>query len=148
MKQILLIATMLSLLTSLTLKSQTIQYLYDDAGNRKERSFSVGNESKGSFISEEKHEEAPEIKDETFIPMIIKIYPNPTRGILTIEVPQSAEESKEIQIKVTDMNGRTLIHEKNVPERKEISLESQPDGFYLLYIIREKLVSKWKVIKN
>ena len=148
MRQSLPIAMMLFFLASLNSQSQTIQYSYDAAGNRTSRTIVLGGGSKGSGdIKEEKNEPEKVIKDETFLSGTLKIYPNPTHGLLEIEVPVS-DDNYELQIIVTDMNGRKIIDKRNEPTKTVVDLCNQPDGMYILILKQGDTYSKWKIIKK
>ena len=148
MKQFLPIVSTLFFLASLNLQSQTIHYSYDASGNRTGRTIVLSGGSKGSGdIKEEKKEPEKLINDQTFPSGTIKIYPNPTRGILEIEVPVS-DDNYELQIIVTDMNGRKIIDIRNEPTKTVVDLSSQPDGMYILILKQGDTYSKWKIIKK
>jgi YD repeat-containing protein len=148
MRQFLPIALTLFFLASLNSQSQTIYYSYDAAGNRTSRTIVLGGGSKGSDdIKEEKKEPEKAIKDESFLSGSIKIYPNPTQGLLEIEVPVS-DDNYELQIIVTDINGRKIIDKRNEPTKTVVDLSSQPGGMYILILKQGDTYSKWKIIKK
>lgn len=148
MKQFLPIAFTLFFLASLSSQSQTIHYSYDAAGNRTSRTIVLGGGSKGSGDAKvEKKEPEKLINDQTFPSGTIKIYPNPTHGLLEIEVPAS-DDNYELQIIVTDVNGRKIIDKRNEPTRTVVDLSSQPGGMYILILKQGDTYSKWKIIKK
>jgi YD repeat-containing protein len=148
MRQFIPIVLTLFFLVSLNSQSQTIHYSYDAAGNRTSRTIVLGGGSKGSSdIKEEKKEPEKVIKDETFLSGTLKIYPNPTHGLLEIEVPV-ADDNYELQIIVTDINGRKIIDKRNEPTKTVVDLSSQPDGMYILILKQGDTYSKWKIIKK
>jgi YD repeat-containing protein len=142
---------MFLVLTSLRSYSQTtIHYSYDAAGNRTERTIYLSEgKSKGSeSFKDDKKEVKEVIEDDTFKPQTVKIYPNPTQGLLEIEVPEDSENNFEIQIIVTDINGRVIVNKSKEPLRTTIDLSNQPGGFYTLTLKKGQISSKWKIIKK
>jgi hypothetical protein len=151
MKQFLLVLTLLLSIATLTSHSQEIiiSYTYDLAGNRISRdTIIIGGGGKGSNdLKEEKKESDKVINDETFATGTVKIYPNPTQGLIEIEVPVS-EDNYELQIIVTDINGRKIIDENSKPPRTIVDLSNQPGGMYILILKQGETYSKWKIIKK
>ncbi len=138
---------------------QTISYSYDNVGNRIEKVIILGGGSKGSVSekSDEKDNKEPVkpdtlqkqvIKDDTFVNQSIKIYPNPTKGIIRLEIPDNPENSEEIRIIVHDLNGRMILNKPNEALGTEIDLSSQPDGIYILKLKKGMKVSQWKIVKQ
>jgi hypothetical protein len=77
----------------------------------------------------------------------ILIYPNPTKGILKVELTRVTDE-KPLAIQLYDMAGKLIINELNVSTSIELDLSSQPTGTYLLKIISENGERTWKIIKQ
>jgi YD repeat-containing protein len=150
MKQLFLILMVLLSIATFSSHSQVIlHYSYDAAGNRIERAVTIGEKSKGTMVPENLQKEAKEvINDDTFSPQVIKIYPNPTKGMLEVEVPIDDENSFTIQLIVVDINGKIIFDRMDVPSKTTIDLSSNPDGLYVLYIKQGEKVSKWKIIKR
>jgi YD repeat-containing protein len=150
MKQLFLILMVLLSIATFSSHSQVIlHYSYDDAGNRIERTVTIGEKSKGTMVPENLQKEVKEvINDDAFSPQVIKIYPNPTKGMLEVEVPIDDENSFTIQLIVVDINGKIIFDRKDVPSKTTIDLSSNPDGLYVLYIKQGQKVSKWKIIKR
>lgn len=126
----------------------TIKYSYDNAGNRISR---IILQLKSGHINDPNLTEKKEgeiFKDESFNHQVIKIYPNPTKGILEIEIPEYADDPSVIQITVMDINGRKIIEKMQEPFKTSVDLGSQPNGLYFLYFKKGKSVSQWKVIKQ
>jgi len=70
----------------------------------------------------------------------VSIYPNPSKGIVTTEISNESGVEKEIEIRVTDVMGRTLIS-RNVTIQsgmnyEEIDLTKYTKGTYMISIIR------------
>jgi hypothetical protein len=75
------------------------------------------------------------------------IYPNPTKGLLRIQLPCLAEQ--EATISVFDLNGKLMIQKTAVESNNEVNLSSYPSGFYIMTILVGKENRKeWKIIKD
>ena len=89
-------------------------------------------------INEEKENQAkdnPQILEK----INIKCYPNPSDGIVNIDIPKKIEE-----LFVTDATGKILIRKTNLKKRKEtIDLSQFPTGMYLVRCqIKEQIISE------
>ncbi len=133
-------------LFSLCTLSQTIAFDYDVSGNRIERIIMLQNGNKGGG-DEATTLEKQVILDSAFDEGILRIYPNPTAGLLRIEIPSLWLDEHKAQIVLYDLNGRKLI-EKAALTDIEIDLSKQQNGIYILHIIRGGVISRWKVIKQ
>jgi len=75
------------------------------------------------------------------------IYPNPTKGLLRIELPAISDQ--EAFIKVFDSGGRIVIQKRAVESSNEVDLSTHPSGFYILCIqIGRDNRKEWKIIKE
>lgn len=78
----------------------------------------------------------------------LKIYPNPTRGILQIEI-KAAASSGEIKIIVYNNSGVLVLKNETIKQSTVIDLMGQPIGIYYMKIcISETEISEWKIIKQ
>jgi hypothetical protein len=134
-------------------QSTTIYYTYDNAGNLIEKVIHLNSGLKSAKINNNtKNPVSPVdsslIKDNSFKSGEVKIYPNPTRGIVEIELPSDSGVDSEFQFIVLDVNGRVIIDKRKEPFRTSLDLSNQPNGIYFLHIRSGSLVSKWKIIKQ
>ena len=77
---------------------------------------------------------------------IVKVYPNPTNSIVTI---QPAEELKNASVSVLDVSGRLLIRPEPLDQLKILDLKKLQSGIYFL-IIRQNnlLIETCKLVKD
>ena len=75
----------------------------------------------------------------------IIIYPNPTSGIVNIEVPQDV---KILNIKIYEMNGQLLKEIPNIANPTVLDLSNLNERFYILKILSSNGVSNHKIILN
>lgn len=123
-------------------QAQTLYYDYDTSGNRKERSIHLENKSMVNDSSN------AVIEDKTFADKVIRIYPNPTRGMLEVEIPIDSEKQEDIDITVTNITGQVIVKRRREPNITTIDLSNQPAGIYLMIIRKGKEISQWKIIKQ
>jgi hypothetical protein len=126
-----------------------INYDYDSAGNRIERiirlpSASSSLRSEGSDSLEE--EEITPIED-VVAEQEIKIYPNPTRGLLTVEIVNYTNDL-EADFLLTDLSGKTISYQKAHSGNQTFNLSNHPSGIYLLRININGENTTWKIIKE
>ncbi len=73
----------------------------------------------------------------------LKIYPNPTNGLVVIEAGEVLDDA---EIIVNDLLGKELLREKISSQKTSVNLSSQPEGIYFVTVksgvsrIREKMV--------
>jgi hypothetical protein len=76
------------------------------------------------------------------------VYPNPTSGIFTLEIPEADEESMLI-IEVYTMIGENILHtELPVQHSYKIDLTGRQPGMYIVRVIHGKEMDFVKVIKK
>ena len=66
----------------------------------------------------------------------LKVYPNPVRGILTIDSPVVVKE-----IVLVNSSGAPVLSRKMNTKTQDIELPSLPSGIYLLELKRDNAVS-------
>ncbi|VXB93923.1 conserved exported hypothetical protein [Flavobacterium sp. 9AF] len=77
----------------------------------------------------------------------VKIFPNPTSDILTLNFINSNNHS--IDYELIDINGKRLKSEKNIPNEINISIASFPSTIYYLKIKhQDSEVKTFKIIKK
>ena len=131
-----------SLLFAITsLSAQSVSYTYDASGNRTARviNLSASPQLRAS-------EEATPLED-LLAERKIKIYPNPTKGMLAVEIIDFTEEIQG-EYFVYDMSGRMLKREKAAPGKVSLDLSNQPNGVYLLRINLNGESVTWKIVKE
>ena len=77
----------------------------------------------------------------------IKIYPNPTKGILKVEIPDS-DKIKDGIISVYNLQGKLITKKKIESVKNTIDISSVSNGLYIMQISIDKEVSSWKIIKQ
>jgi hypothetical protein len=119
-----------------------ITFGYDKAGNRVSRVISMLK----SDAAEEM--EAPTaIYSEVLEELEIKIYPNPTDGILFIEL-LNLPDNVLADMALYGLSGSLLDRKRDVNFSTEFNITNQPAGIYILRIIAGDKQTEWKIIKK
>lgn len=77
----------------------------------------------------------------------IKIYPNPTRGNLKIELNINSDIEK-IQINIINVKGQLVYKTNELENSYTINLSSEPKGAYILIMQVNDKRYEWKIIKE
>ena len=142
MKINILITAIVIIISNCSYAQPKVCYNYDKAGNRTDRTICL----KSTPASADSNSIAQPIT-ENLGEMVITLYPNPTKGQLTIKVANMPIEAKG-EIILSDMTGRLLMKQNTIRETTMFNLSSHPSGLYVLKIRIDDKVSEWKVIKE
>ena len=139
----------IALLAIVSLKSfsQDIEYVYDLAGNRTTRRIIPPPPAQADSVSDNNATPEPEVYDDLLAEKQIKIYPNPTRGKLAIEIV-NYNFNDVGTIQVFDMAGRLVQNVTKLSSQLEVDITSEPPGSYIIIIVIGDEKSEWKVIKQ
>ena len=144
-----------------TLSAQRVELKYDAAGNRidsktimmrrvveiEEEPAISEEESKEPEEKENSNERTPLIFTETFQEVNIHIYPNPTKGLLKVDV-QNLPEKEKIVIYLYDLSGKQILSRAADFAPVELDITRQNNGMYILIIQIGENRSEWKIIKQ
>lgn len=121
-----------------------IVYSYDSSGNRTLRQKYIP--TRGTVEQSENESDSDSLSEE-LTPNSIKIYPNPTDGIFSVEIigMQSPEDAS---ITIYNMTGVIVYYNDQLKTTNEIDLTSCPSGIYLLITKVDGKTGSWKVLKN
>ena len=131
--------------------AQTVDYgfEYDASGNRTSRwviQIRSAKIPKDSLSLTSPKDKESEVFREMLDNREVAIYPNPTKGLLTVEIPLSNNDLSRITLH--DIQGRTLMEFKNATTTTQIDLSGQPPAIYLLRIFINNKSMTWKIIKQ
>nr|WP_297169063.1 T9SS type A sorting domain-containing protein [uncultured Dysgonomonas sp.] len=118
-----------------------IKYSYDDAGNRIKREI-VLSSLKSAISSDQITSFIEEVADQKII-----IYPNPTKGQLTIEITDP-ENTVTGNLTIFNLRGQVIAKEQISSTRTSIDISTEPRGAYILHININEETSAWKIIKE
>ena len=119
-------------------------FTYDTSGNRTSRTIDLSKSAEISASSSIANNE--KLLEAELANLEIKIYPNPTKGILKIEIPSIGEIKPSLV--VYNLSGEQLVHKTVASQISTIDLSGQPAGMYILKIINGQESLDWKIIKD
>ncbi len=124
-------------------KTQSVSFGYDAAGNRINRVIVLN-----QLRSAQEEEPVEEIfYSEVLKDLEIRIYPNPTEGLLKVDI-LNLPEQQTADIFLYNLSGKLLITKKGVSGSTDIDLTGYPAGTYLMKIIAGEQHTEWKIIKK
>jgi hypothetical protein len=121
----------------------TISYTYDVAGNRISRTYKV----LAAVQMKKQLEEPVPIEEEKVGDRTIRIYPNPTKGALGVEI-LGGDDKEKIRIQLYNMKGSQI---QNLPVYSGLNTVNMFDcaaGMYVLRLVSEKETIEYKIIKE
>ncbi len=144
MRKILIIA-LLALIGHIAV-AQTNKYLftYDNAGNRIGSTLTLKSAQLSSQPDSVFYQEELNARFET---LKLKLYPNPTKGNIALEIQQYNEDMN-FKIEVLDANGKKLQRIKVNSDVTNMNLNNYASGLYFLKLISGKQYRILKVIKQ
>lgn len=140
------------LLATCTMSFAQVFYEYDATGNRTSRTIVLKKSGKLQPSGQEnllKEEEQASLSHEETLQegQKITIYPNPTKGLLKIDISNVAPGTG-LSIKVFDISGKMVAQQDNPGLPAEVDLSSRPTGVYVLRLFVGDRVSEWKVVRE
>ena len=123
----------------------TVSYGYDAAGNRISRVITLS-------ILRSSNEEQPKSEEEVYSEVLkdftVKIYPNPTKGELTVDIEQ-LPEGKTASLWLYNAQGKFILQKTGLSGGSErLNISKQPKGIYLMKIATKDASTEWKIIKE
>ncbi len=126
----------------------TIYYDYDNSGNRIKRHILYLKSANVSDLDSIPQEQVQkEVATDQLGELTIKIFPNPTRGELTIEL-SGIGSSVSYNYQLYSFNGQLLKQKSSSKTLFAIDLNNYSAGVYILRLNVEGKYSEWKIIKE
>jgi len=126
-------------------QAQGVSYGYDASGNRISRVITIPPPLKSSK-SEPTGEE--QVYSEVLKDFTVKIYPNPTKGELTVEIGQ-LPEGKTASLRLYNLQGKLILQRTGLHDGSEhLNISHHPTGVYLMKIATKDASTEWKIIKK
>jgi hypothetical protein len=132
----------LSFLTA-PLYAQSVAYGYDSAGNRISRTIVISTLRSAKM---EKQEETA-VHSEMLKDLEVRIYPNPTDGLLKVEV-LNMKENQSAAISLYDLSGKLILSRDKISNSTELDISNNNPGTYILRIFAGESRTEWKIIKK
>lgn len=149
MKKTILLTLMLIVVASgFSQPPVTRSYSYDAAGNRTSRTTitirqAVATET-DTILSETSHPKQETGYEELVGESHVKIYPNPTKGLITLQFDNPVYGSYQL----TDLSGKMLSEGSISAAMVTIDLFQYRNGVYLLALTINGKTEIWKIIKH
>ena len=124
-----------------------VEYTYDANGNRISRGIIYLSGLKSSSDSKT-NESQVGVPQEFDGDLKISFYPNPTKGILRIEIASNTEIDKLGEISIFNMNGALVEKKADIDIENMINLSGLPSGIYILRVVLNNRIKEWKLIKE
>lgn len=140
---IFLLSVVLSMWAGLDICAQRIKYTYDNAGNRLTRQKEIVVQTRGALSDEEE----PSVYEEELSETKVTIYPNPTRGMLKVDI-SGVEKFENAQISLYDLTGKLLQQWGGISQSNAIDLSERTPGMYIMQVAYNGKISSWKIIKE
>ena len=121
-----------------------IKYTYDSAGNRLTRQKEIVIQTRGALSDDEGE---PSTYEEKLSETKVTIYPNPTRGILKIDI-SGVEKFENARISLYDLTGKLLQQWAGISQSNAIDLSERTPGMYIMQVAYNGKISSWKIIKE
>ena len=141
-----------------------VTYGYDASGNRIKRVIVLPSKSPSPPAETEMETEAkteteteaepkteeqvePKIFSEMLKDFSVRIYPNPTKGDLTVEI-QSLPDENTATLRLYSMSGNLILQRTGVRNIETLNISNQAAGIYILKITSGDSSTEWKIIKQ
>ena len=121
-----------------------IKYTYDSAGNRLTRQKEIVVQTRGVLSDDEVE---PSIYEEKLSETKVTIYPNPTRGMLKVDI-SGVEKFENARISLYDLTGKLLQQWAGISQSNTIDLSERTPGMYIMQVAYNGKISSWKIIKE
>jgi len=143
------------LFLSLPLFSQTlshVEFYYDAAGNRTAREVIYLKTTAADTTQQLKESYGQQVADSVEYKSSIgsrqiTIFPNPTRGLLTIAM-EIADDDSPVKLELFSLAGESILQRTIRQPKTTVDLSGQPAGSYILSISLAGNHRSWKVIKE
>lgn len=140
MKKVLLLLLILQVQSAF---SQEAHFTYDAAGNRIRREFISYYRNQPS-----RRQAGSRNSNNLLTDKLVRIYPNPTDGLLKIEMMEY-DSSTPYVIKLLTSSGQQMISRTCSSATTQIDISQRPTGIYFLQIMTSDGAKKtWKIVKK
>jgi hypothetical protein len=137
---------LLTFISLVKVNAQTSSHFhYDSVGNRTDRHL---NGQKSAYVNFPALEnDIKPLEKLTEFESCIKIYPNPTRGIVKISLENFPEPIKG-ELRIYNLNGTILKQLRLDAPLTEIDVNDLPDGIYVIRLLMDGNSLDYKIIKQ
>jgi len=135
-----MVALSIVLATNVAAQQEKVVFQYDDSGNRESRNLEIqkSTEADSVFIDDP----LPNLTKE----LEAKAYPNPTKGLITIEASFSVDNP--VTYVIADQNGKLIQTGRFFQSSYTLNLSDQHPGIYFLRLSNRQSKVTYKIIKQ
>jgi len=145
---------------------QTVSYGYDASGNRISRTIimtmqatpppqdtteTVVEEEAVTTSIQNPEEVEKSLPAEVYTDLLaqtpIAIYPNPTKGLLTVKIAELPQQSVS-SLTLFDMLGKIITQQLSLTNENSIDISAQPPGTYIMQIVIDSHTTNWTIVKQ
>lgn len=145
---ILLVLTMLCSAVGLKAQNVTVNFEYDENGNRTRRYIELKKvEENGKSLDTEETEGWLAEVSETMQGAELSIYPNPTSGLLNVNIA-STENSTSFHLTLSTLSGTIIEERSSAGGHTQLDISQLAQGMYLLTVSTPGERRVWKVVKH
>jgi hypothetical protein len=124
-------------------QSSRVDYTYDQAGNRTARLIIY----EASLIKKYNQPTDSVVIKDQLAGLELKFYPNPTKGMLRVEI-NGSEADSELNMVIYDAQGRILLNSKANEGTNTLDLTRYAAGWYVLRVQAGTNKKEYKIIKE
>lgn len=131
------------LIGSVTVYSQGVEYVYDDAGNRIQRKqfvFGGGEEGTGRMANSEE-----DLSNHLTEDLQLTIYPNPVKETIHLKVTGNFQPYR---LTIIDLTGKVMLNVAVNEQHQQFNLSDLAKGTYLLRASVNGGFAEWKMVKQ
>ncbi len=135
-------------LCPILLLGQSVQFSYDDAGNRTSASIIislVSNDDIADLVVQDKKLDFEENEAQSIDELNIKVYPNPTTAQVNISFNTSIT-SKEAKLQLYSGDGQ-LLDDRIIKGEEQLDLQEYSSGIFYVHVLIGQVRKTYKVIK-
>lgn len=118
-----------------------LKYTYDNSGNRISRVVNTNDSKSKTKNSTNKPEENSNLANNT------KVYPNPTTGILNIDILNIWENCNAYAY-IYALNGEFISKHILTKSHSVLNLSTMSNGWYIVTVTINDKSENWKILKN
>ena len=133
----------LALLPVVSSAQDRIGYSYDASGNRIKREIIM----QPSKAKQQTFETEGQVFSDMLQEHDVKIYPNPTDGILKVSI-SGIKNTDKCSLAIYTMRGDRVMLDERQQYNFDVNISNQPAGTYLLRITINNQSTTWKIIKK
>jgi hypothetical protein len=145
MKKNILLFMALTLCVNAPVAAQSVEFVYDEAGNRISRTIVLATPNLRSGATDT--DATSPLEEQPAAGLQLVIYPNPTAGLLQVELSGMATDET-AQLALFDLQGENLLQTTVTSQIVPVDMSKYPAGVYLLRLTLRGRPTDYKIVKQ